>query len=190
MKITRISLFALSLIVLPVIIESCCMSGGCCNMPEQKKFTVNSITVETMTFDGSKYIAAPQSIKPKEMSFNFDLDITYLAMQELRTIRPTMAAFACDPMPNSSKEKITDFTITSDQPLVLSETVTLAAGTDLVAGFSLAQGLVGDYFYLASLNMVPNFTVQAAQDHEFTFRFTLDDGRILEVRSGIHTLLP
>ena len=124
------------------------------------------------------------------MSFNFDLDITYLAMQERETTRPTMAAYACDPLPNSSKEKINEFSITSDQPLVLSDKVTIAAGTDLSQAFSLGQSFEGDYFYLAAFNMVPSFVVQTAQDHEFTFRFTLDDGRIFEVRSGIHTLLP
>jgi hypothetical protein len=191
MKAMRLLLFVLSLVTLPVIIESCCMSGAsCCNMPDPEKFTVNNIKLEVMTFSGSGYVTAPQSIKPKSMSFNFDLDITNLAMQERKTIRPTMAAYACDPLPNSSKEKITEFTITSDKPLIISDQVTIAAGDDLTPGFSLAQSMAGDYFYLPSFNMVPNFTLQTSQDHEFTFRFTLDDGRVFELRSGTYTLLP
>jgi hypothetical protein len=190
MKIIRTLLFAFSLITLPVIIESCCMTGtSCCNLPEPKKFTVNDITLKVTTFNGTDYVTAPQSIKPKEMTFNFNLAVTNLAMGE-RMIRPTMSAYACDPVPDSSKEKINEFTITSDQPLVVSEQLTIPAGSDLSSGFSLGQSFQGDYFYLRAFNMVPNFPVQTSQDHEFTFRFTLDDGRVFELRSGVHTLLP
>jgi hypothetical protein len=189
MKVTRILFLAVSLIIFPVIIESCCMSGSCCgDNPAAKKFTVNNLDLKVMTFTGSAYVDAPQSIKPKEMSFNFKLDVTYIAMQPL--IRPTMAAYACDPMPDSSKEKVTAFSVTSDLPLVISDKVTIDAGTDIKSLFSLGQSFEQDFFYFQAFNMVPTFTVATQQDHEFTFRFTLDDGRIFELRSGVHTLLP
>jgi hypothetical protein len=158
-------------------------------MPDPKTFSVNDVTMKTSMFNGTTYIDAPQEIKPAEISFNFKLDVTYLSMQH-KLIRPTMAAYACDPMPNSSKEKVSAFSITSDKPLELSETSIVAAGTDLKSLFSLSEGIENNPFYFEQFNIVPTFVVLKNQDHDFTFRFTLDDGRIFEIRSGVHTLLP
>ena len=184
-------LFVLSLITLPVIIESCCSSGWrCCDLPAPRTYSVNNLSMKTTTFDGSKYVDAPSQIKPKEMSFNFTLDVTYLSMYERKIIRPTMAAYACEPLPNSSKEKITALSITSDQVLELSDQSVIPAGTDIKKYFSLGGSFEGGPFYYESFIMVPNFYVPTVEDHEFTFRFTIDDGRIFEVRSGIHKLMP
>jgi len=188
MAITRNLFFALSLIMFPVIIESCCNSGWkCCDIPDPKTYSVNALSMKTTTFNGTTYVDAPAQIKPRDISFNFKLDVTYLSHH---LFRPTMAAYACDPVPDSSKEKVTAFSITSDQPLELSENVIFAAGTELKKLFSLAESIEGNPFYYDQFNMVPGFGVLKEQDHEFTFRFTLDDGRIFEARSGVHTLLP
>ena len=191
MKPARGLFLSFSLITLPVIIESCCSSGWkCCDLPEARTYSVNDLSMKTRTFNGTDYIDAPLAIKPKEMSFNFKLDVTYLSMQQQNMFRPTMAAFACEPVPNSSKEKITGLFISSDHELQISDQTIIPAGADIKKYFSLAESLEGGPFYYESFNMVPNFLVPMPEDHEFTFRFTLDDGRIFELPSGYHKLMP
>jgi hypothetical protein len=187
MRKTSIVIAILSLIFLPVLIEACHSKSDCdcCDQPiTSKPYSMQDVYLTT-TVNG---MAAQYRVNPKQVRFGFEIDPKYLAFS--RGYRPTMGTYAdCAPPVPTSKEKFTSVKITSETAITTNNNDTYAAGSDLATHFLLTGFIKNDVMTGLTFSFTPAFGVKADQEHNFKFKFTVDDGREFELESGHFLLL-
>lgn len=186
MKSFKIAACILSLLLVPVLMDSCV--DNCTGGSPAKDFTINDMFLSTGTSDGTKPV--PHSIKTSNLVFNFEMSVSYANLNHTDPYKGTMGAYACDPVFPSSKNKFTSLKITADKTLTTNNGQTFTAGSDLSAlflltGFNLNQPLQATMFHFT-----PVFSVSAKSEYNFTFAFTLDDNKSFSLQSGFYELIP
>lgn len=164
-----------SLIALPVLFESC---GEMFEKCDENKFTIEQFKLQAVSPSG----------KPKSYNFVLSMD-WHMALGR----RLTMGMYA-DCLPPTAIETITQFELTSDHDLVLSDrTLMKTSNLTSVIPYEYAESEVitnRDIFNYEEFKFSPTFTIAFAQTHTFTFSFTLSDGRKLNVSTPPIELLP
>lgn len=181
----------LALVVLPVLIESCCGTGNgaCpCNPDWETNFSINSMSLETKTKAELGGVWPAVGVRSANALSNLvlkiDMDVEYRRAQlKHPSFGPTMAAFACSPPEPQSDQKITALSITSNNVLTTRDT-TLAAGTDLTGlyiKFPPPYAYLNETLYETTLKLTTTRDVDVSQTHRFTVILKLDDGRSFEM---------
>lgn len=191
MRSLRVIAVCLALIILPVLIESCCGvgNGACpCNPDWETNFSIQSMSLDTKTkaeLGGVWPAGLGKSASAlSSLVLKIDMDVEYRrALLEQPSFTPTMAAFACSPPEPVSDQKITALSITSNNVLTTMDT-TIVAGADLARlyfKFPPPFVYLNEALYETSITLTTGRDVDVAQTHRFTVAIKLDDGRSFEM---------
>jgi len=191
-KNLKITLVCIALVVLPVLIESCCGlgTGACpCNPDWATAFDIKSMNVSTVNRKG---LGAPSALDPpspgplSNFAFYVYMDAEY-RQAYMEHSRPTMAAYACSPETPVGDQKITAISIKSNNVLTTT-TGTFAAGQELNSIFLVIFGdpqaidqILNKDLYINQMYFITDERADVTQHHKFTITIVLDDGRTFDL---------
>ncbi|HZY77944.1 MAG TPA: hypothetical protein VFE50_00380 [Cyclobacteriaceae bacterium] len=198
MKPWKFVVVCLSLITLPVLIESCCGigTGACpCNPDWATNFSINGFSIVTHK-RGNWSAPAPTSALLSQYSFEIFGDAEF-RRAKLDGYRPTMAAYACDPEPAKSDQTISEFIVTSNHDLTLTN-ASYPAGTNITESLIVdsypdvdkASELIGLTLWNADISLMSDNAVDVVQRHKLTVHIKLSDGRSFEVTTEEVEFIP
>lgn len=178
----------LCLILAPVLIESCCMDSCCGQTFDQTPYKIDDISM-AVRFTGNAPAPGSWSVKPRDLEFGFQLSPQRISFE--KGFRPTMTAFACEPVMPLSEDKLAGFIIKSDNALS-TDKGDFPAGADLASMCHLSgtttdlPSPIADY----ALSITPDFTVPTASEHVFTIKLNFIGGKTFEFETAKYNLLP
>lgn len=204
MKTLKAVVGVLSLIIIPVLVESCCGvlagNGSCpCNPDWSDSFDINSMSMKTSN-DVYGGMMAPSSHTATKFFFVTKFDATYFKAEaqprQFFEFTGGSRAYACDPPLPVGRQKIKSLNVTSNADFTTADK-TFAAGTDLTELFLVDLMEVTKLKDVVDLTLTRDFiparlsvNVDVEQRHNFKFVFALDNGQTYELQSGTYELLP
>jgi hypothetical protein len=202
-KNPKIIIVCVALVVLPVLIESCCGLGngscGCGSTEWATAFNIKSMVVSTVNRKGlgsSSSLDPPSPGPLSNFAFSVYMDAEY-RQAYLEQSRPTMAAYACSPVDPVGDQKITAISIKSNNVLT-TVNGTFAAGQELssiffvmvLGGAQPIDDILNKELYYNVMTIITNEKADATQLHTFTITISLDDGRIFDLTTEEGEITP
>jgi hypothetical protein len=192
MRLLKITMLAITLIVGPVLLESCCLSDCCFESVENTHYNIEDMTMSPTPFPAvMPFPSLPgTAIKLSTVAFHFNIDVAYITALAYRGF----GALACEPVLPMSEQTIKSIEITSSSKLGNIETGDPLNDLFQVYLHETNEGQPLDEAinnsYLPYLSFRTNTEVTSASSQSFIFRVTLDDGRLFNLISAKLDLQP
>jgi hypothetical protein len=185
MRIVSISIAILQLIILPPLLQACCGGFG---GDDDTYYDIDEMTLEIQLIN-----PATTSSKLSDINFIVAFQVTYAAIES--TGGATL--YACSPAPTISNNQVIAVAITSNRDLITTAG-TASAGENLSFQFRVhgtghindpVSDLIGNPLLDNKLVFTSDAELSAEQSHIFTFKITLDNGRVFAMEATELTFL-
>lgn len=193
MKTIKVIAICVTLVTLPVLIESCCLGNGSCGCGGNDNWETNfSITAIDLTVEKAASVST-SAVNPSPGPlathvFVLYLDGKYRTSQLDASYKPTMAAYACSPPPAICDQKITSIIVTSNNTLTTINK-SFAAGEDLKEIFvhsefgALANIINAEIMDNRIAFLARQQQVDVTQTHRLNVFLKLDDNRTFDLQT-------